>query len=149
MSNLKRQADETKVPNVINGNNTEEFIEDKFPVYIRYNMILDCDVIRVDKEKNSLRHMIKNKEMLGLDTKLIFKINDIDVTDKYDIYWKILNCGDRAKELHMVRGQVVLGILTKVEYADFVGDHIVECYAVKNGVVVARDIIHVNVRREF
>ena len=34
------------------------------------------------------------------------------------------------------------GILQR-SHTDFKGDHIVECYCVKNGVVVAKDRIHV------
>ncbi|WP_257884546.1 hypothetical protein [Sulfitobacter sp. CW3] len=33
--------------------------------------------------------------------------------------------------------------MEKIERTNFRGDHIVECYAVKDGVVVAKDRIHV------
>jgi hypothetical protein len=60
--------------------------------------------------------------MLGDGTPLLankgldFKITECSVAKPYDVKWKVLNRGD---------------------------EHVVECYIVKDGIVVARDIIDV------
>ena len=45
----------------------------------------------------------------------------------------------------MIRGQIIDSTrsVDHVERSDFRGEHVVECYVVKNGVVVARDRIDV------
>ena len=53
--------------------------------------------------------------------------------------------GEEARRRDCIRGQIESdqGRLEKTERTKFKGDHIVECYCVKNGVVVAKDRIHV------
>lgn len=53
--------------------------------------------------------------------------------------------GDEARRRNMIRGQIVSdgGYCTKKETTDFRGDHMVECYVIKNEVVVARAQIEV------
>ena len=57
----------------------------------------------------------------------------------------MLNRGEEAKKRNMIRGQIESdgGHGTKKEHTDFMGNHIVECYIIKNNVVVARDFIDV------
>ena len=61
----------------------------------------------------------------------------------YQIYWKVLNRGKVAIARNNIRGQIVAddGTSQKKESTVFQGNHIVECYCVKNGIVVARDRI--------
>lgn len=63
----------------------------------------------------------------------------------YQVYWKVLNRGEEAQRRNCVRGQITLdkGHKTKEENSNFQGDHIVECYLVKNNIVVSKDRIHV------
>lgn len=70
---------------------------------------------------------------------------ECSVSEPYDIYWKVLNRGEEAKRRDCIRGQIFKdeGYKQRKEKTDFYGDHIVECYCVKNGVVVAKDRIHV------
>ena len=67
------------------------------------------------------------------------------VAQPYDVYWKVLNRGDVARNKNCIRGQIIKddGLLQRIEYTSFLGDHIVECYCVKDGVVVAKNRIHV------
>ena len=76
---------------------------------------------------------------------LEFEIVEIDVPGSYSIEWKVLNRGEEAQRRNMMRGQIVPdhGQLRKTEKTSFKGDHIVECYAIKDGVVVAKDRVHV------
>lgn len=122
---------------------TEEFIEDRFPIDIRYNLTIDCDVIQKGFRQYRLSVMLARKTRLLPKRNLIFSIEHIDVPGQYAIYWKVLNRGDEAKRRNKIRGQIVpdTGRHEKHEPTEFKGDHLVECYAVQDGVVVATDRI--------
>ena len=125
--------------------NTEEFIEDKFPIDIREYLKIDCEVKQNGFRKFFLREILKRRIPLKSRKDLLFEIKEISVHQPYEIYWKVLNRGEEAKQRDCIRGQIVpdRGYKCKKEQTDFYGDHIVECYCVKNGVVVAKDRIHV------
>ena len=76
---------------------------------------------------------------------LDFHIVRCDVKSPYEIYWKVRNCGEEAFKRNCIRGQITEGTLDAPlrEHADFQGPHFVECYAVKNGICVARSRIDV------
>jgi hypothetical protein len=128
--------------------NTEEFIEDKFPVDIRYNLQIDCEVFQNGFRESTLRDMLLRAIRLKALKKLTFRITEIDVPKPFTIYWKVLNRGGLARQRNMVRGQIVpdSGAERRDETTNFAGEHIVECYAVKNGVVVAKDRIDVPIQ---
>ena len=88
--------------------------------------------------------LVKHIPLLARKT-LEFEIIEIDVPGEYSIEWKVLNRGDEARRRNRIRGQIVPdgGYHRKTEPTLFKGDHIVECYAIKDGVVVAKDRIHV------
>jgi len=125
--------------------NTEEFIEDRYPVDIHYTLRIDCDVKQNGFRENRLSVMISKKIPLLAKKTLEFKIIEIDVPGDYSIEWKILNRGDEARRRDKVRGQIVRdkGRHRKTEPTSFKGDHLVECYAIQDGVVVAKDRVHV------
>jgi hypothetical protein len=125
--------------------NTEEFIENKYPVDIRYYLKIDCDVLQNGFRENTLRNMILKKIPLFSSKKLTFKITDIEVPPPYHIEWKVLNRGEVAQKKNQIRGQIVRddGHKQKIEHTQFRGAHLVECYAIKNGVVVAKNKIDV------
>lgn len=131
--------------NVTTWDNTEEFIEDKYSVDVRYTLKIDCDVKQDGYRENSLRAMIFKKIPLLARKKLEFRITEINVEGEYSIEWKVLNRGEEARRRNEIRGQIVPdeGYHTKIEPTKFKGDHIVECYAIQNRVVVAKDRIHV------
>ena len=125
--------------------NTEEFIEDKFPIDIREYLKIDCEVKQNGFRKFLLRYALLHRIPLKSRKNLLFHIVECSVSEPYDIYWKVLNRGEEAKRRDCIRGQIFKdeGYKQRKEQTDFYGDHIVECYCVKNGVVVAKDRIHV------
>jgi len=76
-----------------------------------------------------------------------FKVAACNVLEPYDIYWKVLNRGSKAKEEDCIRGQIERGnrVWRIDEKTQFVGHHYIECYIVKNGVCVAMDRQEVNI----
>ena len=89
--------------------------------------------------------MIRRRLPLFARKKLEFTIVENDVPGDHLIKWKVLNRGDEARRRDEARGQIVpdTGNHRKTENTKSRGDHVVECYAIKNGVVVAKDRIHV------
>ena len=127
--------------------NTEEFIEDKFSVDIRYqryeSTVRSC---KRGFRKFQLREMLGRKIPLKADKKLRFWVKEFPfIEGSSQVYWKVLNRGDVAKKRDCIRGQIVPDDerRMKEEKSDFLGEHIVECYLVQNNVVVAKDRIHV------
>lgn len=123
---------------------TEEFVEDHFPIDIRYDVRIDCEVTQKGFRPSFLRQLLELQSVLFRKKSLRFFIADSsDIPDNVIVYWKILNRGDEAERQDMIRGQIVRdkGHWEQVERTDFRGDHLVECYVVQNGVVVARDAI--------
>lgn len=129
---------------------TEEFIEDKYPVDIRYHIEMDCTVTQDGYRPQSLRNMLLSGFRLSPRKTLLFSINlqSMPVEAPYTILWKVLNVGDEARRKNMIRGQLVpdAGSGTKRESTDFRGDHIVECYVIKDEVVVGRAEIEVPIQ---
>lgn len=133
---------------------TEEFIRDRFPVDIRFNLRIDCEVKQNGFRTHLLRTMIRDRMPLLANKSLRFSVveNEFEeLAQKYaeelpfEIYWKVLNRGSEAVKRDCIRGQIVRdkGKQEKIESTDFKGDHLVECYLVYNGTVVARDRVRV------
>ena len=131
-----------------NYNNTEMFIEDLYKVDIRYNLEIDCKVKQDGFREKLLREMLREKIPLLTSRRLEFYIKTIDVPSPYEIKWKVINRGDEAIRRNCERGEIVndLGNRIKIENTNFKGEHYVECYIIKDNIVVARDFIDVPIR---
>lgn len=128
---------------------TEEFIEQKFSVDIRFKVKIACEAVRVGSFSDMFRYSKRPKNKLNHGRNLTFSIQENTVPTNYDslssIYWKVLNKGEEAMSRDCVRGQIIrdTGTNTITESSSFNGEHEVECYVVQNRVVVARDKIYV------
>jgi hypothetical protein len=124
---------------------TEEYIEDKYPVDIRYNLEIDCEVSQSGYREHLLRLMVRRNIPLLARKKLKFHVTSINVPEPFHLEWKVLNRGPIARAKNKIRGQIVKdsGFKSKEEHTSFRGNHVVECYAVRGGVVVAKDRIDV------
>jgi hypothetical protein len=127
---------------------TEEFIEDMFPVDVRHDIRVDCDVKQDGFQPHRLRDMLSRRLPLKARKELTFNVVSHNVPEPFSLYWKVRNRGPEAIKRDCIRGQIVhdAGQMSKSEKTNFKGDHIVECYAVLNGVVVATDRIHVPIQ---
>ena len=125
---------------------TEEFVDDVFfAIDIRHNIKIDCLVEQNGFRPASLREMLRNRTFLLPRKKLTFSIAETDIPGSYGLFWKVLNRGQEAIDRDCIRGQIVAdeGRKRTIEHTTFKGDHVVECYAVVDAVVVAKDRIHV------
>lgn len=130
--------------------NTEQFIEDKYPIDIRYGLKIDCEVSQNGFREHFLTEMLAKRIPLLAKKNLLFTIPIINVPEPYSIEWKVLNRGEEAKKRNCIRGQFICddGQQRRKESTNFKGDHIVECFIIKDGVVVAKDRIDVPIRWE-
>ncbi len=130
---------------------TEEFIEDMFPVDIRHHIGVDCNIKQKGFRPKLLRDLLKSSGFLFPKKELGFYISDAsDLPHGTMIYWKVLNRGPEAEARDQVRGEIIAdkGHQEKTERTSFRGEHVVECYGVLNGVVIARDGILVPITKE-
>lgn len=124
--------------------NTEEFIESKYPIDIRYDLKIDCEVKQNGYRDGLLREFLLKKIRLMPNKSLRFYIEKIDVPAPYIIKWKVTNRGEQAIKRDCIRGQIIdLNSSEKTETTSFKGSHFVECYIIKDNMVVARDLIDV------
>lgn len=125
--------------------NTEEFIESEFLVDIRYSLELDCIVTQNGYRPFLLRLF---KGFLAANKDLEFNAVNIDVPLPYTLKWKVLNIGREAERNDCIRGKIFddKGYKQIKEKTSFSGNHLVECYVIKDNVVVARQSIIVPIQ---
>lgn len=129
-------------------NNTEKFIEDLYPIDIRYSLMLECEVSQNGYREETLRTMLAKRLRLQPKKKLTFFVKNINFLGEYTVKWKVLNRGQEAEKRDCIRGQIIddNGSKIRKETTDFNGEHIVECFAIQNGVVVAKGRIKVPIQ---
>jgi hypothetical protein len=127
-----------------NDHSTEQFIEHSFDLELNYKIKIDCE-IKEDLITQLLSRFLVTNERIKPQRKLTFKADNIDIPGDFELKWKILNQGDLAINKGELRGQILDddGTRSRTETSSFYGDHIVECYAIKNNIVVAMDQMEV------
>jgi Second Messenger Oligonucleotide or Dinucleotide Synthetase domain/Adenylyl/Guanylyl and SMODS C-terminal sensor domain len=125
---------------------TEQFAEDVFAaIDVRKNIRIDCQVEQNGFRIASLAELIRDRKPLMPRKKLTFTVAETDIMGQYGLFWKVLNRGPEAIKRDCIRGEIIgdEGHKRRIEHTNFRGDHVVECYAIVDGVVVATDRMHV------
>ncbi|MGT2745247.1 nucleotide-binding domain-containing protein [Streptococcus phocae subsp. phocae] len=131
---------------------TEEFIEDKYPVDLKYNLNIECVI-----EKNGFRTIpiyrflneyVPLSRLLPHNFDIRCSIKTTDCPSNYKILWKVKNVGKVAKKRDMIRGQIQDRGKNIKETSHFYGPHYIECYLIKNGVCVAVDRVDIPIGDE-
>ena len=86
---------------------TEEFIEDTYPIDIRHNLSINCTVTRNGYRPKILREVLAKKERILRVRSLEFYIEKNNVSEPYEIRWKVLNVGEEAEKRNCIRGQII------------------------------------------
>lgn len=133
-----RRAPVTGVSQARTGEPGEQFIEDRFPVALEDDVRVTCRVGRRSGFRDGLLSSMGYRVAVGRS--LTFKVTSCTVAAPYDVYWKIKNKGAEARRAGQLRGEIVrdAGASERVETTRYRGEHYVECYVVKDGVVRAR-----------
>lgn len=124
----------------------EQFIEDYYPVDILEEVTLECTIEREGFRTKLLSEVLQRHEFIPKNYKLFFKIKSTTVTGSYNVKWKVRNVGEEAIRRNCLRGQIEdsnKGSHQRKEESNFYGPHFVECYIIKNGIVIARAKINV------
>lgn len=124
---------------------TEEFIEDRYAVDITESVSIDCEVTQDGWRPLKLRGMRRAGIPLNAGRHLKFLVTNCTVRGSYTLKWKVLNRGPEAERRHLTRGNIIDSTQPGIrkESSNFRGEHVVECYVIKDGIVVARDRIDV------
>lgn len=126
---------------------TEEFIEDLFPIDIKYNLSIDAKIrTPSSRAQTALSFYLKKMIPLEYGRELIFFIKETTCPFPYEVYWKVRNVGLEAIRRNCIRGQLVPGEKKHLERTEFSGPHFVECYLVRDNIYVARDRIEVPIK---
>lgn len=131
-----------------NFTNTEEFIEDLYPIYEQYDVSIDCKVMGKGFSLMPLRQYLdayasRYRKFLPYNFSVRCKIGYTNCPSYDSVLWKVLNVGAEAERRNDVRGQILDRGREITEYSRFLGPHYIECYLIKNGVCVG--IGHVDV----
>lgn len=134
---------------VTNYNETEEFIEDLFPVQIQNKLTLSCDIYKDGFRTHSINEFSKKyRRFIPHDFTVKCEVKFTDALGPYDVYWKVKNNGPIAEARNQVRGQIIKRGNTITEPTNFYGNHYIECYIVKNGICIARKKIDIPIGRK-
>lgn len=128
------------------GFDKEEFIEDRYPIDVRYNIELDCEIREGTAFRDRLRRKLRNRERVPIGRHLRFYVAECNVPGNYQLFWKVRNRGRDAIDREMLRGEITPDKgngKEKIETSSFSGRHYVEIFAVKDGICVARERITV------
>lgn len=125
---------------------TEQFIEDMYPVKIKYDLEIACNVSKNGFRKMVLHDFLKLNVPIG--NSLEFYIAQNNVPKPYKVFWKVRNVGPEAIRRNNLRGEITrdFGNEKKTENSLFIGPHYVECYIIKNGICVARNRLDVPIK---
>lgn len=129
-------------------NDTEEFIEDLYPVYEQYDLTIDCKVagngFRIMPILEYLdTYAPRLKKFIPYNFSVKCKVGYTNCPSYDKVLWKVLNVGTEAERRNDIRGQIQERGSEITEHSTFYGPHYIECYLIKNGMCVA--IGHVNV----
>ncbi|RWX54847.1 SMODS domain-containing nucleotidyltransferase [Photobacterium chitinilyticum] len=124
--------------------NGEQFIEDMYPSTLLYEIAIECEV-KKDTITHKLSQLLGSTSSLNKGYDLKFRVDHHDIPVDFDLKWKVKNEGDQAIKNNCLRGHILDddGSLSRSESTSFEGDHYVECYAIVNNTIVARDRIAV------
>ena len=129
-------------------NDTEQFIEELFPVRLCHTVELSCIVRGNGWRPRPIKELLSLlRKYLPHNFEIRCSVSSTTATYPYDIYWKVKNVGPEAERRNQLRGQIVKNGSSIVEQSSFFGNHYIECYIVKNGECVAKNRIDVPIGR--
>ncbi len=127
---------------------TEQFIEDIFPVHPYHTVNVSCIVsgngLR-PKPINEFLSMLRN--YLPHNFEIQCSVTSTTVPMPYEVYWKVKNVGPEAERRNQLRGQIINRGVSIIEHSNFFGNHYIECYIVKDGICYAKKRIEIPIGR--
>ena len=129
-------------------NETEQFIEDMFPVHIKYSCRVSCKINGDGWTDTPLRDFLgRFKRYIPHHFTVKCAVTYTDCPGIYSVYWKVKNVGPEAERQICLRGQIEERGKEISEPTSFFGNHYIECYIVQNNVCVAKTRVDVPIGR--
>lgn len=127
---------------------TEQFIEDLYPVDEQYDVAIDCQVIGRGIHQIPLQKFFSTfagtyGRYLPHDFKVKCSVQNTNAPAYDEVLWKVRNVGSKAETRDDIRGQIQNRGYRIEETTTFEGPHYIECYLIKDSVCIA--IGHVDV----
>lgn len=127
---------------------TEEFIEDIYPICINHSVNVACTVggdgFRT-KPLNAFLSILQKFVPRNFTIKC--SVESTSVPHPYKVLWKVKNVGPESQRRNEVRGQICDRGSSITEHTKFYGNHYIECYIIKDGYCVARKKINIPIGR--
>lgn len=127
---------------------TEQFIEDLYPVNHCYSCRISCHVSGngwrpkpLSEFLTMLRHYLPH----NFEIRCVMEYTDCP--QPYKILWKVKNVGPEAERRNQLRGQIVEKGKSIIEHSSFFGNHYIECFIIKNGICVAKTRVDIPIGR--
>lgn len=141
-SNLDNKRNVNDEFSIITYNHTEQFIENQYVVYEKFDVDLLTTVTMNGFRPMSLETYLEKYKKISHG--LSIECEYIDTGIQYDyILWKVKNEGNVAKRRNDIRGQIIKRGNKIKEKSVFQGEHYIECYVIKNDICVG--IGHVDI----
>lgn len=128
---------------------SEQFIEDLYPVNISYHCTVSCEVSGNgwrQKPLSDFLSVLKQYLPHNFEIKCVMVVTNCP--QPYKIFWKVKNVGLEAERRNQIRGEINEKGNTLVEHSKFFGNHYIECYIIHNDVCVAKKRINIPIGRE-
>lgn len=127
---------------------TEQFIDDLYPVDLSYRCSVSCQVSGNGFRPKPLSDFLQLlRRYLPHNFEIRCTMVYTNCPPPYRVLWKVKNVGPEAERLNQVRGQIEEKGNSIVEHSRFYGNHYIECYIVKNGICVAKTRVDIPIGR--
>ncbi len=127
---------------------TEQFIDDLYPVNIHYRCKVSCYVSGNGWRHKPISEFLKMlKCYLPHNFEIRCRMEYTDCPEPYRTLWKVKNVGPEAERRNQLRGQIVEKGKEIVEHSNFYGNHYIECFIIKDENCVAKTRIDVPIGR--
>jgi ribosomal protein S20 len=130
----------------------EEYLLEKYnfstEINTEYRFRIDASVNQSGYRVDFLTMFLLKGWKLNKEKQLTFKVIENTVPKPYELYWKVRNFGQEAKDTNDLRGEISRdkGKHKIIENTKYHGEHYVECYCIKDDVCVAVDRIFVPIK---
>lgn len=127
-----------------NYRDTEEFIEDLYPVDLQYSVSINCMVAGKGFSARPIaRYLGFMSKFIPHNWTITCSVASTNAPSYDQILWKVRNVGTYAEKRDDIRGQIQSRGNSITENSLFFGPHYIECYLIKKGVCIA--IGHIDV----
>ncbi|MCC8050469.1 MAG: nucleotidyltransferase [Clostridiales bacterium] len=127
---------------------TEQFIEDMYPVEYIHRCGISCKVSGNGWRPTPIADFLSIlKCYLPHNFEIQCVMSYTTCPHPYAVLWKVKNVGPEAERRNQVRGQIEDRGTSITEHTNFYGNHYIECYIIKNGVCVAKNRVKIPIGR--